>query len=243
VVLLVDHSGSMEGAKREAADWAVERFLAGLNEHDSFALGLFHNTTKWFAERTRRATPDAVRDAVAFLKSNRDNGGTELGVALEQALDRSRTTDTPSRHVLILTDAEVSDSGRILRLADSESTKANRRRVSVLCIDAAPNAALANELAERGGGVARFLTSNPDEDDVTTALDEVLADWSAPVLTGLTLEVNRAGAEAAGRTVALLAPNPARSIDIGDLPAGRPVWVRTADPPARTRGPLLLRFP
>jgi Ca-activated chloride channel family protein len=225
VILLVDHSGSMEGAKWEAADWAVERFLAGLNESDAFALGLFHNTTKWLAERTRRATPETVREAVGFLKSNRDSGGTELGVALEQALDRARSADTPARHVLILTDAEVSDSGRILRLADAEYAKANRRRVSVLCIDAAPNAALATELAERGGGVARFLTSNPDEDDVTTALDEVLADWSAPVLTGLTLEVNRTGAESIGRTVTTVVPGPASAIDVGDLPAGRPVWV------------------
>ena len=224
VVLLVDHSGSMEGAKWEAADWAVERFLAGLSEHDSFALGLFHNTTKWFSARTRKATPDAVREAVAFLKKNRDSGGTELGVALEQALDRARTADTPSRHVLILTDAEVSAAGRVLRLADGESAKSDRRRVSVLCIDAAPNASLASELAERGGGVSRFLTSNPDEDDVTTALDEVLADWSAPVLTGLTLEVNRTGAEAAGRSCAI-APGVASAIDVGDLPAGRPVWV------------------
>src|SRR5262249_34639730 len=149
VILLVDHSGSMDGAKWEAADWAVERFLAGLSEHDAFALGLFHNTTKWFAQRTRKATPDAVREAVKFLKANRDNRGTELGVALEQALDRSRTSDTPARHVLILTDAEVSDAGRILRLADSEFARPDRRRISVLCIDAAPNSALAAELAER----------------------------------------------------------------------------------------------
>ncbi|VTR97803.1 Marine sediment metagenome DNA, contig: S12H4_S02238 (Fragment) OS=marine sediment metagenome GN=S12H4_28907 PE=4 SV=1 [Gemmata massiliana] len=112
------------------------------------------------------------------------------------------------------------DAGRVLRLADLESEKPNRRRVSVLCIDAAPNATLASELAERGGGVARFLTSNPDEDAVTTALDEVLADWSAPVLTGLTLEVNRVRAEATGRTVALVVPGPASAVDIGDLPAG-----------------------
>lgn len=225
VILLVDHSGSMQGPKWEAADWAVERFLAGLSEHDSFALGLFHDTTKWFGERTRKATPENVRAAVEFLKKNRDQGGTELGVALEHALDRPRSSETPARHVLILTDAEVSDSGRILRLADLESEKPNRRRISVLCIDAAPNAALASELAERGGGVSRFLTSNPDEDDITTALDEVLADWSAPVLTGLTLEVNRTGVEATGRGVALVVPGPVSAVDVGDLPAGRPVWV------------------
>ncbi|MDY3556648.1 VIT and VWA domain-containing protein [Gemmata sp. JC717] len=225
VILLVDHSGSMSGAKWEAADWAVERFLAGLSEDDAFSLGLFHSTTKWFGERTRKATPENIRAAVEFLKQNRDQGGTELGVALEQALARSRSAETPARHVLILTDAEVTDAGRILRLADQESEKPNRRRISVLCIDAAPNSALASELAERGGGVSRFLTSNPDDDDVTTALDEVLADWSAPVLTGLTLEVNRAGAEATGRSVALVVPGPTSAIDVGDLPAGRPVWV------------------
>src|SRR5262249_38970269 len=40
-ILLVDHSGSMEGAKWEAAEWAVKSFLFGLSERDTFALGLF----------------------------------------------------------------------------------------------------------------------------------------------------------------------------------------------------------
>jgi Ca-activated chloride channel family protein len=73
--------------------------------------------------------------------------------------------------------------------------------------------------------VSRFLTSSPDEEDITTALDEVLEDWSAPVLVGLTLEVNRAGVEAMGRLVSVVSPGPASAIDLGDLPAGRPVWV------------------
>ncbi len=225
VVLLVDHSGSMEGAKWQAADWAVERFLSDLTERDAFSLGLFHNTTRWLADKPRRATPEAVQEAVHFLREARDSGGTELGVALEQALDRERPAGEFARHVLVITDAEVSDSGRILRLAAQESRRPDRRRISVLCIDAAPNALLATELAEQGGGVARFLTSQPQEEDVATALDEVLADWGEPVLAGLRLEVDRPRAEAAGREV--LDPPQAgwSAIDLGDLPAGRPVWV------------------
>jgi Ca-activated chloride channel family protein len=223
VVLLVDHSGSMEGAKWQAADWAVERFLSELTERDAFALGLFHNTTKWLAKQPAAAEQAAVQRAVEFLKANRDNGGTEMGVALEQALGLQRTSGDRARHVLVITDAEVSDAGRILRLADQERQRPERRRVSLLCIDAAPNAQLANELAERGGGVARFLTSQPEEEDITTALDEVLGDWSEPVLTGLRLQVDRPRAEAAGRDVATEAG--ASAIDLGDLPAGRPVWV------------------
>src|SRR5262249_21002052 len=68
VVLLVDHSGSMEGPKWEASDWAVERFLSDLGERDAFALGLFHNETRWLDRTPRPARAEAVQEAVAFLK-------------------------------------------------------------------------------------------------------------------------------------------------------------------------------
>ncbi|HEX8203749.1 MAG TPA: VIT and VWA domain-containing protein, partial [Isosphaeraceae bacterium] len=152
-VLLVDRSGSMEGAKWQAADWAVERFLSGLSGRDAFALGLFHDTTRWLDRAPRPAEAEAVARAVAFLKAHRDRGGTELGVALEQALHLGRAEGRPARHVLIVTDAQVSDSGRILRLADEEARRPDRRRISLPCIDAAPNSHLALELAARGGGV------------------------------------------------------------------------------------------
>jgi len=52
---------------------------------------------------------------------------------------------------------------------------------------ASGKSALALELAERGRGAARFLTSAPDEEDIVTALDRILEDWAAPVLAGLRL--------------------------------------------------------
>jgi Ca-activated chloride channel family protein len=237
VILLVDHSGSMHGPKWEAADWAVKRFLADLSPQDVFALGLFHNATRWFAAAPESATPERVQAAIAFLEQNRDSGGTELGVALEQALGLQRAAGERTRHVLILTDAEVTDAGRILRLADEERKRAGspdeRRRVSVLCIDAAPNSFLALELAERGGGVARFLTSNPEEGDITTALDEILADWSAPLLAGLRLGVNRPTVETTGRETLAGEGAGWSGIDLGDLPAGRAVWAAGRVPRGR----------
>jgi Ca-activated chloride channel family protein len=224
VVLLVDHSGSMEGAKWEATDWAVRRFLSDLTDRDTVNVGLFHTTTRWFAPEPRRADAESVEAAIRFLEEHRDSGGTELGVALEQALHQSRSDGADARHVLVITDAQVTDEGRVLRLAEDEAGRADRRRISVLCIDAAPNSHLALELAERGGGVARFLTSNPDEEDITTALDEVLAEWAQPVLTGLELEVDRAEVRAAGRGVSPADEGRSR-IDLGDLPTGRALWV------------------
>lgn len=222
-ILLVDHSGSMEGAKWEAADWTVTRFLQGLTPQDTFALGLFHDRTQWFAPKPVPATPESVAAGIKYLRTSKDSGGTNLGVALEQALSLPRHSGERSRHALLVTDAEVSDEGRILRLASSEATQKERRRINVICIDAAPNSLLATELAERGGGVSRFLTSAPEQEDITTALDTLLEDWSAPVLTGLRLAINRPNAEAVERKVETQTGG--SWIDIGDLPAGRATWV------------------
>lgn len=225
VILLVDHSGSMEGPKWEAADWAVKQFLAGLSERDAFALGLFHSTTRWWAREPRPATREAVRDAIRFLEEQKETGGTELGVALEQALSLPHADGPRARHLLILTDAEVTDAGRLLRLAEGERTRQDRRRISLLCIDAAPNALLVHELATCGGGSARFLTSDPEEEDITTALDEVLAEWAAPALSGLRLEVNRVGLQSAGAEPLPGGPEGWSALDLGDLPSGRTAWL------------------
>jgi len=225
VILLVDHSGSMEGAKWAASDWAVKTFLFGMTESDRFDLGLFHNTTRWLSKTTCPADEKTVDEGIKFLEQHRDSGGTELGVALEQALGIGRAPGDPSRHVLIITDAEVTDAGRILRLAGEESKRTDRRRISILCIDAAPNSFLALELAGRGGGVARFLTSDPAQEDIATALDEVLMDWAQPVLPNLRLEVNCPGVEQSSGPGRDRRSSKGSVLDLGDLPAGRSIWV------------------
>jgi Ca-activated chloride channel family protein len=225
VILLLDHSGSMSGPKWEAADWAAEQFLLDLTPQDEFALCLFHSTPLWFADQPRRAEQKEVEAAVKFLLEHKDSGGTELGVAFEQGLHLKRSTDERARHLVIVTDAQVSDAARILRLADEEAQRKHRRRISVLCIDAAPNSFLASELAERGGGVSRFLTSSPDELDITTALDEVLKDWAQPVLADLRLGVDRTGVQSASGQLVSGGDERWSFIDLGDLPRGRALWV------------------
>ncbi|MCB0130334.1 MAG: VWA domain-containing protein [Caldilineaceae bacterium] len=227
VMLLVDHSGSMLGPKRAAADWAVERFLAELHEHDFFNLCAFETSATWFARRPQPASPAKVADALAWIKSRHESGGTNLGVAMEQALVQPVSDGAVARNLLIVTDAAVSDAGRILRMADQEAAKSNGRRISVLCIDAAPNSFLVHELAERGGGVAKFLTSAPTEEDITTALDTVLTTWSGPVLADLRLVVNRPHLAAGGRHLAAESQRADgwAAIDFGDLPAGSSRWI------------------
>ena len=229
VILLIDHSGSMQGAKWESSDWAVKSFLSGLTERDRVAVGIFHNVTKWYSRLPIPATKENIAKLTEFVLKSRDDGGTELGVALEQAVAIPAEKGPYARNILIVTDAQVSDEGRILRLAEEEFERTTRRRISVLCIDAAPNSFLAAQLAERGGGVARFLTSSPEQEDITTAFSEVLSEWSSPVLADTSLEIERGGAVAAGRR-SVRAGAGRTIIDLGDLPPNRTVTVTGSYP-------------
>ena len=174
------------------------------------------------------ADPETVDQAVRWLKSNRDSGGTNLGVALEQALRINSQPGERTRNVLIVTDAQVSDEGRLLRLVDQEAAKLDGRRINILCIDAAPNSYLVNQLVEHGGGVAKFLTSSPQETDITTALDQILTIWGEPVFTNLRLTVNRPQIESAGNRLVVVGDGKQAgdlAIDVGDLVADQSRWV------------------
>lgn len=224
VIILIDHSGSMEGAKWEAADWAVVKFLRNLKKDDIFNLGVFHSDIRWFSRKMRKADSETIDDAISFLKESKDSGGTELGVALEQSLDFERMGEDFARHVMLVTDAEVSDEDRILRLLEQEAKRRDRFRTSIICIDSSPNSFLAHMVAQKGGGMAKFLTSDPGEEDITTALDRLLSEWAQPVMTGLKLKVDRADVEAIGHRVEN--PSPEESIiDIGDMPSERTIWL------------------
>lgn len=231
IILLVDHSGSMHGAKWEASDWAVISFLNSLSPEDRFSLGLFHNTTSWFAPRPLPATQENITQAVDYLTGNRDDGGTNLGVALEQALRTPRPEkETYSQHVLLITDAQVTDDGRILRMVEREARRSEGRKISILCIDAAPNDYLAREIARKGKGIARFLTSSPEETDITTALEEVLEEWGSPVLAEATLKIHLEKGEGENLTLPQGSRIPfekkqVASLLLGDLPQKRARWV------------------
>ena len=190
VIILVDHSGSMSGSKWEAADWAVERFLSSLRPDDVFNLCLFHSDTKWLSPIPLNADKGNIDDAKKFFKDG-SKGGTRLRMAIEEALQQPRAEGDVSRHLLTITDGQIHDTEETLRTIDRESKRKDSRRCSVICIDSAPNDFLSRQIAHRSGGTVHFLTSNPKEGDITTALDGILDTFSTPLATGLLLKTDR----------------------------------------------------
>ena len=69
----------------------------------------------------------------------------------------------------------------------------------------------------------KFLTSNPEEGDISTALDHILEDWQQPVCTGMRIMMIHPRVSVPGRETGH--DNMHSYVDLGDLPAGRTVWV------------------
>jgi Ca-activated chloride channel family protein len=175
IILMLDRSGSMSGAKWDAATWTAERFLDSLLPDDRFNLCLFHNESFWLDRHPVLAT-EVNKDRAKEMLKRTDSGGTELGVALEQAMNQPSMDESLVKHVLVVTDAEVSDEDRIIQVVEESD-----RRCSVICIDTAPNSHLAREMARAGHGAAMFLTSDPDEKDIASSLDEIMEMFASPV--------------------------------------------------------------
>jgi Ca-activated chloride channel family protein len=228
VTLLIDHSGSMEGTKWQAADRAAKKFLSGLGEEEHFNVAFFHNEVFPFSNKILRASSKNIDKAIEFVTKNDSSGGTELGVALERMLMLPKVSPKPgekiARQLLVITDAEVTDEGRVLELARRESENGARRRISVLCIDSSPNSTLTNHLAELGGGTAAYLTSAPGEDEVTAAVDEILYRWSRPVAESVTLEIAADELRIAGKKTTETESGSLMA-ELGSLMGEIPLWI------------------
>lgn len=236
ILLLMDHSGSMTGAKWEASDWAVRSFLSKLGEDDLVNVGFFHDVCSWMVSAPVKATDETRAKALRFIENALDSGGTNLGAALEEALLQPRTPGEFARHVVVVTDGQVGDYGRISTLLERERERKSARRTNVVCIDSAPNEPLSRMIAERGRGVCRFLSSSPDEVDIATALDDVFDEFSRPLALGVRLrcDVSLRDAQglrsigeppAEGEDEAKGAPGKIGSLDLGDLSSGRARWI------------------
>ncbi len=225
IIVLMDRSGSMGGPKWLAATEALKGFLKRMDDKDCLNIGFFDNQTRWVCKKPVQGNRGSIDLFLSDLDKEQPGGGTQLGVALEQALRMPKTGKDLARHVLIITDAQVSDSERIFRLVEEHAKDSDSRKVSVICIDSAPNAPLALGIAERGRGEAYFLSSDPEEGEMELALEEIFRSWSRPLVRGLVLEADgkrifdTAGLLHVGKRVGR------PYIELGDLPSEQPIFV------------------
>jgi len=174
VVILVDRSGSMQGAALAQARKAIEACLGALSETDSFGLVAFDDAVEELQGRLVPGTREWRERAHEFLAAIGARGGTEL---VNGFLAAAKMLEGGGGDVLILTDGQVFGTGQILAEARAAGV-----RLHCLGIGSASEDRFLTLLARETGGVSRFVT--PRERVDLSAVD-LFASIGRPLVSGL----------------------------------------------------------
>ena len=228
LILMVDLSGSMAWEKWEASKTVVRNCLNQMRSSEYFNLVLFNDKTYLFRHHSVLATAENIETAVMFLE-NEPYGGTELGVALERVLHMQRADCQLCANILLITDAQVTDEDRILFLVDEETLADHPRKISIICIDSAPNSFFAKEIARRGNGFCEFVCSGVEGGELAETIENAMEALSRPSWKNVSLIVDKSEVWS---TEVVLERTENTLIQLGDLIPGRskivPVSLQTA---------------
>jgi len=183
VILVLDQSGSMDGAKWDQARDAVGFVLENLNPRDRFNVIAFSTGTRIYARSLQ--PPDEAPRAKDWISKLEAIGSTDIDTALREAMDmadRERPTV-----VLFLTDGlpteGVIDTPTIL--ANVKAVAPPNVRIFTFGVGYDVDTVLLDQLYQEFRGAGTYVRPEERIDDEVSAL---YAKISAPVLTDLSLD-------------------------------------------------------
>lgn len=178
LTLVIDRSGSMQGAAFEQARAAVRMALDRIGADDRFNLIAFNHQAEPLFEQVEAPTPANMRRAYGFLDRLVADGGTEIDAALAHAM---QTPATPGRlrQIVFVTDGAVANEDQVLELI---RRRIGSTRLFAIGIGHGVNDAFLLQAARAGRGT---LTRIADPRDIATGMDELFAQLAGPVLTDL----------------------------------------------------------
>jgi Ca-activated chloride channel family protein len=148
VILIIDTSGSMEGASMKQAKAALSHALNSLGPNDYFNLLQFNSNTELLFDQSVPVTPSSVYMAQNFINRLSANGGTDMAPALKKALDMPEASHL-MRQVVFITDGAVSNESDLLRKVAQDLGDS---RMFTVAIGHAPNTWFMRKTAEIGRG-------------------------------------------------------------------------------------------
>ena len=183
VVLVLDVSGSMQGAKIEQAKRALTYVLDQLNSQDRFNIISFSTGTNAFANGLSPIT--ARSDAKRFVNNLRAEGSTDINRALLEAMtnaDKERPTT-----VIFLTDGLPTVGETNAQRIISNVTQAAPKNVRLFTFGVGDdvNTLLLDSLADKLRGASGYVRPNERIDEIVSAF---YAKVSTPVLSDVTID-------------------------------------------------------
>ncbi|MHB1298296.1 MAG: VIT domain-containing protein [Gemmatimonadaceae bacterium] len=246
ITFVLDVSGSMSGGKLEQAKAAGRQLLNSLSSGDRFRLIAFSNDVEEFRDGWSTASATDRRAAERWLRELRASGGTNIGGALERALEPSTRAGRLAM-VLFMTDgAPTVGERRGEKLAARAAELRGERRIFTFGLGADVNAALLEQVALDGAGTAHFVRP---EEDVERVVGVVAERLTRPVATDLRIRAEGVTLHAvqpagrldlfAGQELVVLAryrghdERSGRITITGNTPDGPVTWQSTVRFPAR----------
>lgn len=214
LTLVLDRSGSMQGAKIEQARKAALQVIAGLREGELFNIVDYSDTVATLSPHPIAKDAAAVKRVEEYLANIRAVGGTNIHDALLEAV-RPAPAQGVVPLVLFLTDglATVGVTQETpLREAVSKGN-AHHRRIFTFGVGFDVNAALLSAVAQRSRGASTFVL--PDE-DIEVKVGQVYRRLSGPVLSMPKLAALDAKGEPASGLIAEVLPGELPDVFQGD---------------------------
>lgn len=159
VYFLLDHSGSMEGAKWQRTAEAFVEFLRSVGSETRVWLTLFNHGFRDFAEKPLSAS-ELLQDGKAVgLPGFSPDGGTEVVPALRHVLQKAgQFSQNREATVVLITDGQIGNEQEVLELL-----RVSRDiTLHVLGIDTTPNDAFLKALTDQFGGSWHQMHPNDD---------------------------------------------------------------------------------
>ena len=204
VILIIDTSGSMEGASLDQARAALLHALNSLGPDDYFNLLQFNSATEQLFDQSIAVTPTSLYIAQNFINRLKSNGGTNMAPALKMALEMPEIPQL-MRQVVFITDGAVGNESELLQKIAQNLGKS---RMFTVAIGHAPNSWFMRKTAEIGRGSFVHI-AKPDE--VEAQMSALWGRIQLPALTDIC--VNWGDAAEYFPEV------------IPDLYAGEPLWL------------------
>ena len=176
VIVLLDTSGSMDGAPLEQARRVVAALVETLADFDQLEMIEFSSQPRRWKRQPQLATAHVRQEALRWLAALRAGGGTEMQAGVAEALRPLRPT--AQRQVVLVTDGLVGFESEIVATIARELPAGSR--LHAVAVGSAPNRALTGPAARAGRGV-EVVTGLGE--DAGPAIVRLMAQMRDPLLT------------------------------------------------------------
>jgi Ca-activated chloride channel family protein len=186
IVLVLDSSGSMSGAKIAQAKAAARFIIGHLDPADRFSIIDFDDGVNALSEELLPAGAANGERALKFVDAIEDSGGTNIHQALLAALAMLKPGERPN-YVLFLTDGQptvgTTDPAEILKaVGDANGARA---RLFVFGVGTDVNTELLDGLSARNRGTPIYVGT---DEDLEVAISGFYEKISSPLLADLSLK-------------------------------------------------------